>query len=132
MEDTYEAGLQLFGSEVKSIRLGHVNLRDSFVIVKDGEAYILGMHVTPYERAGTYGLSEAKRERKLLLHKKEVEDLRFAVQRDGYTLIATKLYFKESLIKVELAVCRGKQKQDKRQALKEKDAKREMERAKHS
>lgn len=128
IEDTYEAGIQLVGSEVKSIRLGNVNLKDSFALIKNNEVFLYNAHISPYEK-GSYYNPEPKRTRKLLLHKLEIDKLRSKVERKGYTLVVTKLYFKQSLVKVELALAKGKELHDKRQTLKEKQLNREAERA---
>lgn len=119
IEETVEAGIQLVGSEVKSLRLGNVNLKDSFALIKDNEAFLYNVHISPYAK-GSYFNPEPRRTRKLLLHKKEIERLGGKVERKGYTLVVTKLYFKQALVKAELALAKGKELHDKRQALKEK------------
>lgn len=129
VEDTLEAGIVLVGSEVKSVRLGAVNLRDSFAIIKGGEVFLLGMHIAPYEK-GSYFNEDPRRRRKLLLNRAEIRKLQAKTERKGYTLVPLKVYFKDSLVKVELGLCRGKETHDKREAVKRKDAEREMERAK--
>ena len=129
VEDTLEAGIVLVGSEVKSVRLGAVNLRDSFAIIKGGEVFLLGMHIAPYEK-GSYFNEDPRRRRKLLLNRAEIRKLQSKTERKGYTLVPLKVYFKDSLVKVELGLCRGKETHDKREAVKRKDAEREMERAK--
>ena len=123
--DTYEAGLVLQGSEVKSIREGQVNLKDSFVRIDDGEAYVLNMYVAPYKPASKLQ-HEPYRKRKLLLHKREILKLMGKVQEKGYTIIPTKLYFKNGKAKLEIALAKGKAKHEKRQAIKERDLKREL------
>ncbi|NLL55992.1 MAG: SsrA-binding protein SmpB [Clostridiales bacterium] len=128
IEDTYEAGIQLVGSEVKSIRLGNVNLKDSFAIIKNNEVFLLNAHISPYEKGSHYN-PEPKRTRKLLLHKQEINKLRAKIERKGYTLVVTKMYFKQALVKVELALAKGKEMHDKRRALKEKQLNREVARA---
>jgi SsrA-binding protein len=128
VEDTYEAGIQLVGSEVKSIRLGNVNLKDSFALIKNNEVFLYNAHISPYEKGSFYN-PEPKRTRKLLLHRQEIDKLRGKVERKGYTLVVTKLYFKQSLVKVELALAKGKELHDKRQTLKEKQLNRETARA---
>ena len=129
VEETLEAGIVLVGSEVKSVRLGAVNLRDSFAIVKGGEVFLLGAHIAPYEK-GSYFNVEPRRKRNLLLNKSEIRKLQAKTERKGYTLVPLKVYFKDSLVKVELGLCRGKETHDKRESIKRKDAEREMERAK--
>lgn len=129
VEETLEAGIVLVGSEVKSVRLGAVNLRDSFAIVKGGEVFLLGAHIAPYEK-GSYFNVEPRRKRKLLLNKSEIRKLQAKTERKGYTIVPLKVYFKDSLVKVELGLCRGKETHDKRESIKRKDAEREMERAK--
>ncbi|MBQ4072479.1 MAG: SsrA-binding protein SmpB [Clostridia bacterium] len=128
IEDTFEAGIQLAGSEVKSIRGGNINLKDSYAIVKNGEIFLAGCHISPYEK-GSHFNPDAKRMRRLLLHKKEILKLKQKVAEKGYTLVVTKVYFKESLVKAELGLAKGKEGHDKRQVLKEKEQKRQIERA---
>lgn len=127
VEDTYEAGIALVGCEVKSIRLGAVNLRDSFVIIKNGEVFMLGAHISPY-KMGSYNNVDPRRTRKLLLNKSEINKLRGKVEQKGYTLIPLKIYFKDALVKIELGLCRGKELHDKREAIKEKENKRNLQR----
>lgn len=127
VEDTYEAGIVLVGSEVKSIRQGALNLRDSFVIIKNGEAFVIGMHVSPY-KMGSYFNVDARRTRKLLLNRAEINKLRGKVEQKGFTLISLKVYFKESLVKIELGLCRGKELHDKRASIKEKENNRNLQR----
>ncbi len=127
VEDTYEAGIVLVGSEVKSIRCGGVNLRDSFVIIKNGEAFMLGAHISPY-KMGSFFNVDARRTRKLLLNRAEINKLRGRVEQKGYTLIPLKLYFKGSLVKIEVGVCKGKELHDKRASIKEKENNRNLQR----
>ncbi len=127
VEDTYEAGIVLVGSEVKSIRQGALNLRDSFVIIKNGEAFLIGMHVSPY-KMGSYFNVDARRTRKLLLNRAEINKLRGKVEQKGFTLIPLRVYFKDALVKVELGLCRGKELHDKRAAIKEKENNRNLQR----
>lgn len=127
IEETYECGLVLVGTEVKSIRGGKVNLKDSYAQVKKGELFIVGMHISPYEQGNIFNC-DPFRERKLLLHKREILKLQALTQRDGYSLVPLKLYFKDGRVKMELAVAKGKKLYDKRASLAEKDAKRDMER----
>ena len=127
VEETYEAGIVLVGCEVKSIRLGALNLRDSFVTVKDGEAFLLNMHISPYEK-GSYNNVESKRARKLLLRRGEINKLRGRTEIKGYTLIPLKVYFKDALVKVEIGLCKGKEAHDKRASIKEKELDRSLRR----
>ena len=123
--ETYEAGLSLQGSEVKSIREGQVNLKDSFVRIDNGEAYVLNMYIAPYKPASKLQ-HDPYRKRKLLLHKREILKLMGKVQEKGYTIVPTKLYFKNGKAKLEIALAKGKAKHEKRQAIKERDLKREL------
>lgn len=126
--DTYEAGIELKGTEIKSVRKGSTNLKDAFIRIKQDEAYIENMHIAPYEQGNRFN-HEPLRTRKLLLHKKEIRKLQKEVKENGLTIIPTKLYFNTSKLKVEIALARGKKLYDKRQDLKAKDAKRDVERA---
>lgn len=126
--DTYEAGIELQGTEIKSIRKGSVNLKDSFIRIRNDEAFIDNMHIAPYEQGNRFN-HEPLRQRKLLLHKKEIKKLQKELKENGLTIVPTKLYFNTSKLKVEIALARGKKLYDKRQDLKAKDAKRDMERA---
>jgi SsrA-binding protein len=126
--DTFEAGLVLKGTEVKSLRDGRANISDAYGIIKDGEAYLLNLHISPYESRG-YANHEPDRTRKLLLHRKEIRRLIGAVEREGLTLIPLELYFKRGMAKVALALGKGKKLHDKRDTAKERDAQREMARA---
>lgn len=126
--DTYEAGIELKGTEIKSVRLGHVNLKDAFIRFKNNEAFIENMHIAPYEQGNIFN-HQPLRNRKLLLHKKQIKKLQREVKENGLTVVPTKLYFNTSKLKVEIALARGKKLYDKRQDLKAKDAKRDMERA---
>lgn len=128
IESTLEAGIALQGSEVKSVRLGNVNLKDSYAVVKNGEILLIGAHIAPYEK-GSYFNPDAKRMRRLLLHKKEILKLKQKVAEKGYTLVVTKMYFKDALVKVELGLAKGKEEHDKRNAIRERDEKRMAERA---
>ncbi len=127
IEDKFEAGIELCGTEVKSIRGGNVNLKDSFCAVKDGEMFLYGMHVSPYEQGNIFN-RDPRRTRKLLLHKREIARLHARVQQDGYALIPLSLYFSGPRVKVELALARGKKLYDKRESEARRDAKREMDR----
>ena len=128
IEEKYETGIELAGTEVKSIRLGNVNLKDSFCLVKDGEISVLGMHISPYEQGNIFN-RDPLRQRKLLLHKREIHKLIGLTQQQGYALIPIRLYFKGTHVKLEVGLCRGKKNYDKRDASAEKDAKRNMDRA---
>ena len=129
IEDKYEAGIELAGTEVKSIRQGTVNLKDSFAIVKDGEMMLHGMHISPYEKGNIFN-KDPLRPRKLLLHKREILKLHAKVKQDGYSLVPLSVYFRGPHVKIELGVAKGKKLYDKRDAAAQKDAKREMDRAK--
>ena len=128
IEDKLETGIELCGTEVKSIRQGHMNLKDSFCAVKEGEMFLYGAHISPYEKGNIFN-KDPRRTRKLLLHKKEIRRLAAKVQQDGYALIPLSVYFKGSRVKVELALAKGKKLYDKREAAAKRDAKREMDRA---
>ncbi len=123
-----EAGIVLDGGEVKSLRLGNCNLKDSFCSVYNGELILRNMHISVYDKVGAFNERNAKRDRKLLLHKLEIKKLKDKVEQKGLTLVPLKLYFKQALVKIELGLCRGKHIYDKKQSLKEKDLKREKER----
>lgn len=128
IEDSLEAGLVLTGSEIKAVRAGRVNLRDAYAVIREGEAWLLNMHIGRWEQAGRLG-HEPRRERKLLLHKYQIHRLADKVQAKGYTLIPLRLYLRDALAKVELALAKGKRQYDKREAIAERDAKRRMDRA---
>ena len=128
VEDTFEAGISLDGGEVKSIRAGNVSLKDVYCSVYNGELFIKGMHVAVYDKAGSFNQKDSRRDRRLLLHKHEINALIGKVQEKGYTIVPLKLYFKQSLIKVEIGLCKGKHTYDKKQSIKEKDLDRETER----
>ena len=127
IEEKYEAGIVLVGTEVKSIRQGKVNLKDSYVNIKDGEAYVYNLHVSPYEKGNIYNV-DPLRPRKLLLNKREIRKLIGLVTLKGYALIPLSLYLKNGLVKIELAVAKGKKLHDKRQDIAKKDAERRMQR----
>ncbi|MDA8387786.1 MAG: SsrA-binding protein SmpB [Nitrospiraceae bacterium] len=128
IDETCEAGIALTGTEVKSIRQGKANLRDSYVLIKDGEAFLLGCHISPYSH-GNIMNHDPLRTRKLLLKKREIDRLRGKIIQKGYTLIPLKMYFKGPYVKLEIGLARGKKFFDKREALKEKEASRQIERA---
>jgi SsrA-binding protein len=125
IEETYEAGIKLMGSEIKSIRLGKVNLSDSYVTFKDGEAYVLNMHISKYDYSNRFNHDET-RTRKILLHKHEITKLFSKTREQGYAIIPLKVYLKDGLAKIEIGLAKGKKDYDKRQSLKEKDAQRRM------
>ena len=127
IEDTYEAGIALVGCEVKSIRLGQVNIKDSFCTVKGNEVYLMNMHIKPYEKGSYYNV-DSKRARKLLLHRREIDKLRGAVTQKSYTIVPTKIYMKQGLVKIEIALAKGKELHDKRKSIAEKEVKREIQR----
>ncbi len=127
VEQAYECGIELYGTEVKSIRQGTVSLKDSYCIFRDGEIFIKGMHISPYEKGNIFN-KDPLRERKLLMHKKEIMALYGKQKQDGYSLIPLSLYFKHARVKVELGLCKGKKLYDKREAAAKRDAKREIER----
>ena len=128
VEDRYEAGIELFGTEVKSIRAGTLNLKDAYCTVKDGELFVHGMHISPYEKGNIFN-RDPDRPKRLLLHKREIRKLHALQKQDGYALIPLSVYFKNSRVKVELGLCKGKKTYDKRDAVAKRDAKREMDRA---
>ncbi len=127
VEEKYEAGIELFGTEVKSIRAGSVNLKDCYCDIKDGELFVIGMHISPYEHGNIFN-RDPLRKRKLLMHKREIMRLQGHVAQKGMSLIPLSLYFSNSRVKVELGLCRGKKMYDKRDALAEKQVNREMDR----
>lgn len=127
IEDTYEAGIVLVGSEVKSVRLGQVNLKDSYCIVKNGSLELVNAHISPYEKGSFFNV-DARRTRKLLMHKAEIDKLRGKVEIKGFTLVPTKMYFKQGLVKIEVGLAKGKELHDKRKTLADKDMKRSLER----
>ena len=128
VEERYEAGVELFGTEVKSIRGGRANLKDSFCYVKDGEILAVGLRISPYEKGNVFN-RDPMREKKLLMHKREILRLGQYVQRDGYSLIPLSLYFSGSKVKLELGLCKGKKLYDKRESDAKRDAAREIEKA---
>lgn len=126
--ESMEAGIELCGTEVKSIRNGRVNLKDSWCSIDDGELYIKGMHISPYEQGNIFN-RDPMRVRRLLMHKREIMRLFGTVKQDGYSLIPLSLYFKGSKVKVQLGLCKGKKLYDKREDMVARDAKRDMQRA---
>lgn len=127
--DTLEAGIVLDGGEVKSLRLGNVNLKDCFCVIHNGEMFIKNMHIAVYDKSGAFNVKDSRRDRKLLLHKEEILKVGAKIAQKGLTLVPLKLYFKQALIKMELGVCQGKHTYDKKRSIMEKDLKREKERA---
>ncbi|MFE8702254.1 SsrA-binding protein SmpB [Cytobacillus sp. FJAT-54145] len=128
VEETYEAGIVLQGTEIKSIRGGRVNLKDSYAQIKNGEVFLVGMHISPYEQGNRYN-HDPERTRKLLLHKKEISKLIGETKVAGYSLVPLKLYLKNGFAKLLIGLAKGKKNYDKREDLKKKEAKREIERA---
>lgn len=127
IDDKIEAGIELFGTEVKSIRMGKCSVKESFIKIEKGEMFIYGMHISPYEKGNIFN-KDSLRVRKLLLHKVQIRKLEAKVAEKGYTLVPLQVYFKGSLVKVEVGLARGKKLYDKRQDIAKKDQKREVER----
>lgn len=127
IDDTIECGIELVGTEVKSVRLGKVNMKDSYAVIKNGEIFILGMHISPYEQGNIFN-KDPLRTRKLLAHKREIQKLASMVKQKGITLVPLSLYWVKSKIKLELGIARGKKLYDKRQDIAKKDAERRMQR----
>lgn len=128
IDETYEAGIALSGTEVKSIRAGAVNMKDSYCTIEQGEMYVTGIHISPYEKGNRFNC-EPLRDRKLLMHKREILKLFGQVGKEGYTLVPLKMYFKGSRVKVEVGLCKGKKLYDKRDTLAKKEAARDIDRA---
>lgn len=128
IEDTIEAGLVLDGTEIKSIRKGKVQLKDSYIQIRNGEAWVSNMHISPYEQGNIFN-HDPIRTRKLLLHKRQIQQLNYDIKRDGYTIVPLKMYIKDGYAKLLIGLGKGKKNYDKRQDLKKKDAKRDMARA---
>ena len=128
VEEKYEAGIELAGTEVKSVRAGTLNLKDSYCSVKEGELFVHGMHISPYEKGNIFN-KDPVRPRRLLMHKREIRKLHALVKQDGYTLVPLSVYFKDARVKLEVGLCKGKKNYDKRDAAAQRDAKREMDRA---
>lgn len=126
--DKYEAGIVLEGAEVKSLRAGNCNLKDSFCFLKNGELTLKNMHIPLYDKAGAFNSKDSKRDRKLLMHKSELYKLAGKINEKGFTLVPLSIYFSGSLVKVEIALCKGKQNYDKKRTVAERDRKRDMER----
>ena len=128
IEEKYEAGIALAGTEVKSLRMGKCSIKEAFIRIDKGEVYVYNMHVSPYEKGNIFN-KDPMRVRKLLMHKKEILSLFGKTKQDGYTLIPLSIYFRDSRIKVEIGLCKGKKLHDKRDAAAARDAKREIDRA---
>ncbi len=128
IDETMEAGIELFGTEVKSLRQGAVNLKDSYISLRTGEAFVKGMHISPYEQGNIFN-KDPLRDRKLLLHRREINRLIGIVKQQGVSIIPLSLYFKGSIVKMEIGVARGKKLYDKRDDLAKREAKRNMDRA---
>lgn len=128
IEDKYEAGIELFGTEVKSIRMGKCSIKESFIRIEKGQVYIYGMHISPYEKGNIFN-KDPLRVRRLLMHKTEIRRLESKLAEKGLTLVPLQVYFKGSLVKVEVGLARGKKLYDKRASMKERDTKREIDRA---
>ncbi len=126
IEDKYEAGIELFGTEVKSLRMGKCSIKESFIRIERGEVYVYGMHISPYEKGNIFN-KDPLRIRKLLLHKREIMKLSGEIAQKGYTLVPLSVYFKGSLVKVEIGLAKGKKLYDKRETLAKKDQRREAE-----
>ncbi len=128
VEERFEAGIELFGTEVKSIRQGTLNMKDAWCTVQNGELWIKQLHISPYEKGNIFN-KDPMRERRLLMHKREIRKLLDQSKQDGYSIIPISMYFKNSRVKVEIALCKGKKLYDKRDVAAQKDAKRQMDRA---
>lgn len=128
IEEKYEAGIVLEGNEIKSLRAGNVNMNDSFCFVRGNAVSVKNMHVALYEKSDSFSTKDTRRDRKLLLHKSEIAKIAGKINRQGYTLVPLKLYFKDSLVKMEIALCRGKHTFDKKEALAQRDVKRSVDR----
>ena len=126
VEESLECGIQLFGTEVKSLRLGQASIKESFCQIRNGECFIVGMHIHPYERGNIFN-KDPLRDRKLLLHRREIDRLLGKIKEQGYTLMPLRLYFKGSLVKLDMGLCRGKKIYDKREDMKKKAQRRELE-----
>ncbi|HLT20785.1 MAG TPA: SsrA-binding protein SmpB [Thermomicrobiales bacterium] len=129
IEEVIEAGIQLTGTEIKSIREGRANLQDSYAVIENGEVWLIGMHISPFEQASEYFNHDPRRPRKLLLHRRQIDYLQRQIQQKGFTLVPVALVLNRGLAKVDLALARGKRQYDKREAIAERDAQRRIERA---
>lgn len=128
IEEKYEAGIVLEGNEIKSLRAGNVNMNDSFCFVRGSDVSVKNMHIALYDKSDAFSTKDTRRNRKLLLHKSEIAKIAGKINRQGYTLVPLKLYFKDSLVKMEIALCRGKHTYDKKQSIAERDIKRSVDR----
>ena len=128
IEERYEAGIVLQGNEIKSIREGTVNMNDSFCFVRGNDVSVKNMHIAFYDKSDSFSTKETRRDRKLLLHKSEIAKIAGKINRQGYTLVPLKMYFKDALIKMEIALCRGKHTFDKKKSIAERDIKRSVDR----
>ncbi len=128
IEDKYEAGIVLEGSEVKSLRAGKASLGESFCEIRGGEIFLKNMHIAVYDKSGAFSTRDSRKDRKLLLHKQEISKIVGKVNEKGYTLVPLKIYFKDALIKAEVALCRGKHTYDKKRTMMERDVKRAVDR----
>ncbi len=128
IEETFEAGISLDGGEVKSVRAGNVSLKDSYCSIYNGELFLKGMHIAVYDKGGAFNSKDSRRDRRLLMHKSEINRLIGKVKEKGYTVVPLKLYYKQALIKAELGLCKGKHLYDKKQTIKERDLDREAKR----
>ena len=126
--EKYEAGIVLEGAEVKQLRAGNVNIKDSFCLLKNGELTLKNMHIPLYDKAGAFSTKDSRRDRKLLMHRKELDKLAGKINEKGFTLVPLSLYFSGSLTKVEVALCKGKQNYDKKRTIAERDQKRALDR----
>lgn len=129
IEEKYEAGIVLEGNEIKSLRAGAVNMNDSFCFLRGNTVSVKNMHVALYEKSDGFSTKDTRRDRKLLLHKSEIAKIAGKINRQGYTLVPLKLYFKDALVKIEIALCKGKHTYDKKQSIAERDVKRATDRA---
>ena len=128
IEEKYEAGIVLEGAEVKSLRSGNCNLKDSFCFIREGQVSLKNMHIPVYDKSGAFNSRDSKRDRKLLMHKYEIDKIVGKINAKGMTLVPISIYFKDNLIKVEVALCRGKQNYDKKQTIKKRDIERDTKR----
>lgn len=128
VEEKYEAGIELAGTEVKSIRAGTLNLKDAWCSIRDGELFVNAMHISPYEKGNIFN-KDPMRTRRLLMHRREISKLQALIKQDGYALIPLSVYFKNARVKIEIGLCKGKKNYDKRAALASREANREMDRA---
>lgn len=129
IEDKYEAGIVLEGGEVKSLRAGKASLGESFCEIRGGEIFLKNMHIAVYDKSGAFSTRDSRKDRKLLLHREEIAKIVGKVNERGYTLVPLKIYWKDALVKAEIALCKGKHTYDKKRALMERDVKRETDRA---